>query len=80
MSATATALHVVGYPVAIGVIARFVPVVREQRLPWFVAHEAAIAAVVAGWAIRGDAPAMAVNAAWGVAAAAWYVLGGRRRT
>ena len=77
--ATATALFAFGYPISIAVILRFVPVVRERRLKWLVAHELAVAAIVAGWALRGDRRAVAINASWLVAATIWYVLGGRRR-
>ena len=77
--ATATALFAFGYPVSIAVILRFVPVVRERRLKWLVAHELAVAAIVAGWALRGDRRAVAINASWLVAATIWYVLGRRRR-
>lgn len=73
-----TALFAVGYPVSIVVIARFAPVVRGRRYRWFVAHELAVGAIVAGWAIRGDRGAVAINGTWLVAATAWYVLGGRR--
>ena len=69
----ATALHLVGYPVAVVVIVRFVPVVRERRLRWFVAHEAAVGAIAAGWVLRGRWGSAAVNAAWAGVAAAWYV-------
>jgi hypothetical protein len=72
------ALLAVGYPVAVVVIARWVPVVREQRWRWFVAHQAAVAAIVAGWAVRGRWTAVAVNALWLVVAAGWY-LSRRRR-
>jgi len=78
--ATATALFVVGYPTSIAVIARFVPVVRERRLKWLVAHDLAVAAIVAGWALKGDRRAVAINSTWLLAATAWYALGGRRRT
>jgi hypothetical protein len=67
-----TFLLVLGYPVAILVIARWVPVVREQRMTWFLAHQAAVAAIVAGHALLGNAAAVAVNGAWFVIAAAWY--------
>ncbi|HEY4398853.1 MAG TPA: hypothetical protein VGO28_14410 [Acidimicrobiia bacterium] len=77
--ATATALFVVGYPVSIAVILRFVPVVRERRLKWLVAHDLAVAAIVAGWALKGDRRAVAINASWLVAANVWYALGARRR-
>ena len=74
----AVPLLVVGYPVAIVVIARWVPVVREQRTRWFVAHGAAVLAIIAGWALRRPA-AMVPNVAWLVVSTAWYVAGGRRR-
>ncbi len=59
--AVATTLFVLGYPTAIVVILRFVPVVRERRLKWLVAHDLAVAAIVAGWALKDDARAVAVN-------------------
>lgn len=77
-STAATALHIAGYPTAIAVITRFVPVVRERRTPWFVAHQVGVAAIVVGWALRGDARAVAVNGTWLVVAATWYARGGRR--
>jgi hypothetical protein len=76
--AVVIALFAFGYPVAIAVIARFVPVVRERRLRWFAAHEAAVSAIVAGHALRPDTRGVVVNGAWLVAGTAWYVLGGRR--
>ena len=77
--AAATALFVVGYPTAIVVILRFVPVVRERRMKWLVAHDLAVAAIVAGWALKGDRRAVVINASWLIAANVWYALGGRRR-
>jgi hypothetical protein len=77
--AAATALFAFGYPTSIVVILRFVPVVRERRLKWLVAHDLAVAAIVAGWALKGDRRAVAINASWLVAANVWYALGGRRR-
>jgi hypothetical protein len=73
-------LFVVGYPLAIVPIVRWVPVVRERRLRWFLAEIAGTSAIVAGWAIEGRAGAVAVNATWGVVATVWYVLGGMRRS
>jgi uncharacterized membrane protein len=78
--AAATALFVLGYPTSIVVILRFVPVVRERRTKWLVAHDLAVAAIVVGWALKGDRGAVAINASWLVAANVWYALGGRRRT
>lgn len=72
----ASFLHLVGYPVALVVIARLRAVFRERRTSWFVAEEAATAAIVAGWALKGRREAVVVNAAWGVGlAVAWLVAG-----
>jgi hypothetical protein len=75
--ATATALFAFGYPVSIVVILRFVPVVRDRRLKWLVAHDLAVLAIVAGRALKGDSRAVAINASWLVAATVWYALGSR---
>jgi hypothetical protein len=77
--AVIVALFAFGYPVAIAVIVRYVPVVRERRIRWFAAHEAAVSAIVAGHALRPDAPGVVINGAWLVAGTAWYALGGRRQ-
>jgi hypothetical protein len=74
------ALFAFGYPVAIVVITRWVPVVRERRTRWFVLHEAAVAAIVAGHALREDTRAILINGAWGVSAAIWYALRPGHRT
>ncbi len=74
----ATALLVAGYPVSIAVILRWLPVVRERRLAWFAAHEAAVAAIVAGWAIKGDTPSVLINSSWLATAAVWYAVGGTK--
>jgi hypothetical protein len=79
VSAVQAALFGVGYPVSLVVIARWMPVVRERRTKWFVAHEAAVAAIVAGWALDDNQRAVTINGTWLVVAAAWYTLGGRRR-
>ncbi|MDP8976027.1 MAG: hypothetical protein M3N28_06640 [Actinomycetota bacterium] len=76
-SASGNLLLAVGYPVSLVVIARWVPVVRERRWPWFAAHQAGVAAVVAGWLLRGRAAGAAANAGWLVAATVWYAAGGR---
>ena len=44
-----TALFAFGYPTSIAVITRWLPVVRERRTAWFVAHEVAVAAIITGW-------------------------------
>jgi hypothetical protein len=51
----ATALFVLGYPVSIAVILRFVPVVRERRFKWLVAHDLAVAAIVPAGRSRATA-------------------------
>lgn len=78
MNAVTAALFAFGYPVSIVVIVRFVPVVRERRTTWFVWHQLAVGAIVAGWAIDSAWRSVAINATWFVVAGAWYWLGGRR--
>ncbi len=70
--------HLVGYPVSLVVIARWLSVVRERRWRWFAAHQAAVAAIAAGWVLRGRGSAASINGAWLVVATAWYVVGGQR--
>jgi len=70
----AIGLLVVGNPVAVVVIARWVPVVRERRTRWFVTHGAAMLAVIGGWAVRRPT-AVPLNVVWLVASAIWYWLG-----
>lgn len=75
MAATvAVALLAVGYPVAIVVIARWLPVVRRRRGSWFWAHAAAVVAIIAGWAIRRPAAALP-NVVWLVVSTLWYRWG-----
>src|SRR5436309_369087 len=62
-------------PAAIVVIIRFVPVVRQRRRRWFVIHELAVAAIVAGQALAGNGQGVIINGSWGVIAAIWYALG-----
>ena len=82
MRALRLILFAFGYPVAIAVIVRWIPVVRERRLKWFLWHEAAVAAIVVGHATRGEKgrAGVLINGAWLVVAAAWYAVGGRRRS
>ena len=76
-STSSTLLLVTGYPVSAAVLTRWLPVVRERRWPWFIAHQAGVAAVVAGWLLRGRTGGGAVNAGWLVLASVWFALGGR---
>jgi hypothetical protein len=78
LSPLSLALFAVGYPASVVVITRFVPVVRQRRVRWFVAHQLGVAAIVAGWAIDRRWSAVAFNGAWLVGASLWWVLGGQR--
>jgi hypothetical protein len=69
----------IGYPVAILVICRWIPVVRQRRTGWFVAHELAVAAIVAGWVLGRRTEGVVVNGSWLVIAAAWYAISGMRQ-
>ncbi|MDQ3145638.1 MAG: hypothetical protein M3R01_01680 [Actinomycetota bacterium] len=75
----ANALLAVGYPVAVAMIVRWVPIVRQRRLGQFALHQAGVGAIVAGWALRGRTQGVVVNGSWWVSAALWYTLAGRRR-
>ena len=78
MDAARIALFGFGYPAAIAVITRFVPVVRERRWRWLVVHHLGMAAVIAGCVSRRATAGVAVNSAWLVTSSIWYAVGGRR--
>ncbi len=65
------ALLAAGYPVAVVVITRWVAVVRERRATWFVAHAAAMTAIILGWGIRRPAASIP-NLAWLLVSTVWY--------
>ena len=67
-------LLVVGYPVALVVIARWVPVVRQRRTGWFLAHTLAVLAIIIGWFIRRPVATLP-NIAWLVISTFWYHFG-----
>lgn len=71
------ALFGFGYPAAVAVIARFVPVVRQRRWRWLAVHHLAMAAIIAGWVSKRTTAGIVGNGAWLVASTAWYALGGR---
>lgn len=71
-------LFVVGYPLAIVVIAQFVPVVKQRRITWMAAHHAGVVAIITGWALSGDWVPVAINSCWLVASTLWYALAGKR--
>lgn len=72
-SAASFGLRMAGYPVACAAIVRWVPIVRNRWTGWFLAHQAAMAAIVFGWAVAGGVGAVTVNGLWFAVAATWYV-------
>ena len=77
--AVSGALRLLGYPAALFVIVRWIPVVRQRLTGLFLLHEAAMAAIAVGWVLVPRWSGAAVNGAWGVIAAGWYGWGLRRR-
>lgn len=75
---TAIVLLVIGYLVALAVLARLKPVLAERRLWWFVALEGATASIVAGWLLHGRPAAALFNGAALVGFAVAWVITGRR--
>jgi hypothetical protein len=78
VNTAATGLLAFGYPTSIVVISRWIPVVRERRWRWLAAHHAGVAAIVAGWAIKGNTRSVVVNSAWLVSSTVWFARGRRR--
>lgn len=74
--AVSGALRIVGYPAALVVIVRWIPVVRRRLTSLFLLHQAAMAAIVAGWALVPRWSGVAINGAWFVVGGGWYL---RRR-
>lgn len=75
---TASVLLMIGYPVALGVLARLRPVLAERRVWWFVALEAATASITAGWLLHRRPLAAAINGTALVGfAIAWLIAGYR---
>jgi len=73
-------LRLVGYPVACAAIVRWVPIVRDRRADWLVAHELGMAAICIGWALVPRWSGVAVNGTWGLIALGWWAAApiGRR--
>ena len=76
--AVAGGLRLVGYPTACAAIVRWVPIVRQRRVDWLVAHELGMAGICAGWALVPRWSGVAVNGAWGVIALVWWAIGAGR--
>ena len=75
---TASVLLVIGYPLALGVVARLRSVLAERRVWWFAALEGATMSVTAGWLLHGRHLPAAVNGAALVGfAIAWWISGQR---
>jgi len=76
----ASVLLVIGYPLALGVLARLRVVLAERRVWWFAALEAATATITAGWLLhRRPLPAAINGAALVGVAIAWLITGRRAR-
>ena len=75
MNALTAVLFSIGYPVSIAVIARWIPVVRERRNSWFVAHTIAVMAIVLGWALQQAWRSVAINTGWLLVSLLWYARG-----
>jgi hypothetical protein len=74
----ASVLLVLGYPVALGVLARLRSVLAERRVWWFTALEAATASITAGWLLHRRPLPAAVNGAALVGFAIACVITGQR--
>ncbi|MDQ6944930.1 MAG: hypothetical protein M3256_01375 [Actinomycetota bacterium] len=75
---TASVLLMIGYLLALGVLARLRSVLAERRVWWFVVLEAATASITAGWLLHGRHLPAAVNGAALVGfAIAWLITGQR---
>jgi predicted cobalt transporter CbtA len=76
---TGSVLLVIGYPLALGVLARLRAVLRERRVWWFATLEAATATITAGWLLHRRLLPAALNGAALIGfAIAWLVTGRRR--
>ena len=75
---TASVLLMIGYPVALGVLARLRPVLTERRVWWFVALEAATASITAGWLLHRRLLAAAINGTALVGFAIVWLIAGYR--
>lgn len=78
MAGAEVPLFAFGYPAAIAVIARFVPVVRERRWKWLAVHHLGMVAIIAGCALKRTTIGVLGNAGWLVLSSLWYAAGGRR--
>ena len=76
---TSTALLAAGYTAAVPTTATLLRIAWRRNLPAFVVLELGTAAIVAGWALRGERLPAWLNAGFGVGFAATWVAVGRVR-
>lgn len=77
-SAISVAIRLVGYPVAVAAIVRWVPIVRERWTGWFVIHQLGMLAIVVGWSLTDRTAGVVINGLWFVVAAVWWFAAGSR--
>lgn len=70
-------LLVIGYPAAVAVLVRLVPVLVHRRVAPFIVLESATACIVVGWSVTGSRPAAIVNGAFLVAFLLAWIWAGR---
>ena len=70
-----TVLFALGYLLAIVVICRWLMVVREHRVVWLAVHHVGLAAIIAGWLIKGRWMAVMINSSWLVGSTVWFLSG-----
>jgi len=77
---TALVLLVIGYPMALAILARLRSVLVERRVWWFAALQVATASIAVGWLLDARPLAALPNGAALVGfAIAWFITGRRAR-
>jgi hypothetical protein len=75
---TAFVLLMIGYPLALAVLARLRAVLAERRVWWFAVLQAATASITAGWLLHRRPLPAAVNGTALVGFAIAWLITGRR--
>jgi hypothetical protein len=81
-SSTPTALLVIGYVLSVPFsifLPGFLRLWRRREPALLVIEELGVAAIVAGWALRGERIPALLNAGWGVGLLVAWVREGRKR-
>ncbi len=73
-----TVLFLLGYGLALPVMARVRDVVDQQHGLALAGHQVGMALVAAGWLFRGGALMAAIHIAWAVGLKVWFSVAGRR--